>query len=192
MIQKTRLCHKVFVDHAMIALFIEGFAMLELAVHVDEISRICFAQVDWNYPAEDRLYRAIRLCEGRLGEVQEQYLKMMQGNSGNEDEAVNSRMQFTDFFAADLRHVSLLHCVFDLAPHATENLCALCTRMPSFHAPHVVSKHTLPITFPLQAASQVPHSLVAASTSSTHHSTSISPSIVAVRSGSTETAQMDT
>lgn len=95
-------------------------------MHVDEINRICFAQVDWNYPA-DRLHRAIRLCEERLGEVQEQYLKMMQGNSGNEDEDVNSRMQFTDFFAADLRHVSLLHCVFDLAPHATENLCALCT-----------------------------------------------------------------
>lgn len=30
LIQKTRLCHKVFVDHAMIALRIEGFAMLEL------------------------------------------------------------------------------------------------------------------------------------------------------------------
>lgn len=164
-------------------------------MHVDEINRICFAQVtqvDWNFPAEDRIHRATRLCEERWGEVQEQYLKMMQGNSGNEDEDVNSRMQFTDFFAADLRHVSLLHCVFDFAPHATENLCALCTRMPSFHAPHVVSKHTLPITFPLQAASQVPHSLVAASTSSTRHSTSISPSIVAVRSGSTETAQMDT
>ena len=89
-------------------------------MHVDEINRICFAQVtqvDWNFPAEDRLHRAIRLCEERLGEVQEQYLKMMQGNSGNEDEDVNILMQFTDFFAADLRHVSLLHCVFDAACH---------------------------------------------------------------------------
>ena len=94
---QKRFRHKVFVDHTL-GIAGSGSDMLELVeqVHVDEINKICFAQVHWNYPedsphilleseCEYRLKRAINLCLERVGEVQAQYLKMMHENSGNDD-----------------------------------------------------------------------------------------------------------
>lgn len=76
---RKKLQHKIFVDHGLNFSGREMLTVLE-SIPIDEINRICFAQIHWDYPedpyillesgSEYRLGRGIDLCLVRLGEAQ--------------------------------------------------------------------------------------------------------------------------